>query len=248
MKAAAVKISDLVIKSNSRSDRLNITELIVPQAELTVLLGSSGSGKTTLIRSCLGLENEATGSVLVTGVEAITKNQKTLKKLRKKAGYVQQSSNLIERITAFENVLIGALAELRFPRIGVALYPKKAKDKAKELMSQLGVFEFASQIAQKLSGGQKQRVAIGRALMHDPVVLFADEPISALDVVTGDQTLRVFRSLVNHQKITVVVALHQIDAALNYADNLVVLSHGKVIYAGPAEQVSRTQLVSWLNE
>jgi phosphonate transport system ATP-binding protein len=243
----AVDISNLLLYSDQEKFRINIPSLGFEKNKVTAVLGASGSGKSSLIKSCLGLEPEAEGSIKIEGEEVVKKSFKNLRQIRTRIGYVQQSSSLIERISVLENVLIGALPLLKFPRIGINSYPKHFRSDAQNVLEQLGLAGMSLKRCSELSGGQKQRVAIARALIHKPNVIFADEPISALDEVTGTQTLQILRDLADSYQLTIVMTLHQIDQALKFADNLVVLANGEILFNGPVNKASRTQVVKWLS-
>lgn len=241
-----IVLENVQVEGSAGKPRLEIQELNFTAGKITAIVGPSGSGKSTLIKTCLGFEPSTKGSVIVSGYEVVAGSKLTLRKLRSQTGYVQQSANLIERITALENVLIGTLSQLRFPRIGVSTYPLWARKKALELLRQLGLDNKTNDLVRNLSGGQKQRLAIARALMHEPKVIFADEPISALDQATSEKIMQIFRQLTDDYGITVIVALHQLEFALKFADEIVVFSEGNVVQHGDANEFDVKTLLKYM--
>src|SRR6218665_2433593 len=160
--------------------------------EIVVLLGLSGSGKSTLLRHVDGLETPTGGPVRWLGREVSTLRGRQLRNLRQDIGFVFQQFELVPSLTVLENVLIGSLATLRGPRLGLWSYPRRLKLAALGHLDRVGLLERAYQRADTLSGGQQQRVAIARALMQNPKILLADEPVASLTPSRGKRALRFF--------------------------------------------------------
>ena len=208
--------------------------------EFTVLLGASGAGKSTLLRTLNLLQKLTTGEILVPGlgkVEGVTKTRRH----RKSTAMVFQSHQLLERKTALENTVLGRLPyhhgiNTLFP------FPNRDRLLALENLERVGLLEKALTRSSDLSGGQKQRVGIARALTQGPKIILADEPIASLDPVTSDGILRLLKDISIDLQITTIVSLHQIDFARKYADRLIGLNSGSIIFDGKPKDLTESDL------
>lgn len=230
-------------KEFGRTVALQGASLTVARGEIVVLLGLSGSGKSTLLRHLDGLETPTSGSVRVLGQEVPRLTGRRLRALRSRMGFVFQQFDLVPSLTVLENVLTGALSELRGPRIGLWSYPKRLKLTALGHLDRVGLLDRAYQRADTLSGGQQQRVAIARALMQDPEILLADEPVASLDPESSEQVMSLIREIAMDEGLTVVCSLHQVDLALSWGDRIVGLRHGEVVLDTPAEGLSKAEVM-----
>ncbi|QOV89218.1 phosphonate ABC transporter ATP-binding protein [Humisphaera borealis] len=211
--------------------------LSVPPGQFCVILGSSGAGKSTLLRAVNGLtELQAGVDVGEVRVGDTTVSPRTLRDVRRRVGMVHQQFNLVARLTVMDNVLAGALPEVSLPRTLLRLFPRDLRRKACVLLAEVGLGEeHLYRKASKLSGGQQQRVAIARALMLDPPVLLADEPVASLDPQTSSSILELLRHSTRSRGTTVLCSLHQVDLAIKFADRIVAMKNGKVVFDGPPE-------------
>ncbi|ANJ28518.1 phosphonate ABC transporter ATP-binding protein [Agromyces aureus] len=230
-------------KEYGRTVALRDVALRVEPGEIVVLLGLSGSGKSTLLRQVVGLEAPTSGRVRVLGEEVPSLTGRRLRALRSRVGFVFQQFELVPSLTVLENVLTGALAELRGPRLGLWAYPRRLKLVALGHLDRVGLLDRAYQRADTLSGGQQQRVAIARALMQNPEILLADEPVASLDPESSDQVMALIREIAMDAGLTVVCSLHQVDLALSWGDRIVGLRHGEVVLDTPASGLSKTQVM-----
>ena len=187
-----VRIENIRKRFNDRNV-LNGVNMSVGKGEAVALIGPSGSGKTTLIRTINGFVILDSGKVIVNGEEINYWHKESLRKTRKKIGMIYQLFNLVERTSAMENVMGGALGKLdsgvNLISSTIGLFRKKEREKVMELLKFVGIEDKAFERVDRLSGGQKQRVAIARALMQDPEILLADEPIANLDPKTSRKIL-----------------------------------------------------------
>ena len=239
---SVIEVSGLT-KEFGRTVALQGASLTVARGEIVVLLGLSGSGKSTLLRHLDGLETPTSGSVRVLGQEVPRLTGRRLRALRSRMGFVFQQFDLVPSLTVLENVLTGALSELRGPRIGLWSYPKRLKLTALGHLDRVGLLDRAYQRADTLSGGQQQRVAIARALMQDPEILLADEPVASLDPESSEQVMSLIREIAMDEGLTVVCSLHQVDLALSWGDRIVGLRHGEVVLDTPAEGLSKAEVM-----
>ncbi|MBY0533011.1 MAG: phosphonate ABC transporter ATP-binding protein [Xanthobacteraceae bacterium] len=207
----------------------------------TVLLGASGAGKSTLLRSLNGLVRPTSGRV--TAAVGDIANARRLRAHRRKTGMIFQQHQLIGRLTVLDNVLMGRLgfhSQLR------TLLPFAAAEKREALQAieRVGLIQYALRRADQLSGGQQQRVGIARALVQKPSLVLADEPVASLDPATADRVLGLLHSICKADAIAAVVSLHQLDFARRYADRIIGLAGGRVVFDGPPSQLGRKEVVS----
>jgi phosphonate transport system ATP-binding protein len=221
-------------------DGVNLT---VRRGEIVVLLGLSGSGKSTLLRHLDALELPTGGSVTVLGENVPALTGRRLRTLRSRVGFIFQQFELVPSLSVLENVLTGALADLRGPRLGLWSYPKAKKLRALAHLDRVGLLDRAYQRADTLSGGQQQRVAIARALMQNPSILLADEPVASLDPESSDQVMALIREIAFEEGLTVLCSLHQVDLAISWADRIVGLRHGAVVLDMPATGLSKAEVM-----
>jgi len=197
---------------------LDHATLAVANDEIVALAGPSGSGKTTLCTIAGGILSPTSGTVVVGGQDITGYNSKELTEFRRTTvGFVFQSVNLIPFLTARENLLV-------VDEIG-AHVGKAARDRADQLLEELGLSDRAANLPSQLSGGQRQRVAIGRALMNDPTLVLFDEPTSALDSKLGEQVMELIRHEMKSRGTSAIVVTHD-ERVLGYADRVVHISDG----------------------
>ncbi len=197
---------------------LDNASLTVADNEIVALVGPSGSGKTTLCTIAGGILSPTSGTVIVGGQDISGFNKKELTEFRRTTvGFVFQSVNLVPFLTARENLLV--VDELG-RRTGAA-----AKQRADQLLEELGLSDRAKNLPSQLSGGQRQRVAIGRALMNEPSLVLFDEPTSALDSKLGDQVMQVIRSEMKARGTSAIIVTHD-ERVLHYADRVVHINDG----------------------
>ena len=199
---------------------LDDATLDVGSDEIVALVGPSGSGKTTLCSIAGGILSATAGTVEIGGEDISGYSSKQLTEFRRESvGFVFQSVNLVPFLTARENLLV--VDELG-PRTGA-----KARDRADQLLEELGLTDRAGNLPGQLSGGQKQRVAIGRALMNEPALVLFDEPTSALDSTLGDQVVHLIRDEMKSRGTAAIIVTHD-DRITHYADRTVHMVDGRL--------------------
>lgn len=198
--------------------------------ETTVLLGLSGSGKFTLLRHLNGLHTATEGTVRVLGEDLGDTDRKSLRELRRDIAVIFQHFNLVGPMSVLENVCTGRLGSVRGPRLSLLMYPKSVREEALAQLDRVGLVDKAHQRADTLSGGQQQRVAIARALMQKPRILLADEPVASLDPVSSLQVMNLLREISIEDNLTVIASLHQVQLAIDFADRIVGLRSGDVVF------------------
>lgn len=213
------------------------------RGELTVVIGPSGSGKSTTLQMINGLVEASNGEITVLGYQVSQKLKlRALRSIRSKIGFVFQDFGLTLRLSAIENVLIGSLSKLRGPRLGIWSYPAQFRARAMLELEKLGLEEVAFQRADTLSGGQKQRVAIARALMQQPEILLADEPVASLDPKSSETILEALCDVATQRDVAVIVSLHQVELALKYADRIIGIRKGHIVFDLTGNKPSATQI------
>lgn len=207
----------------------------VARGEFCVLLGSSGAGKTTLLKMVNGLVEPTGGKIVVDGLEL---NRRTLRRIRRNVSMIHQHFNLVPRLPVETNVLSGAAAVLPYWRLLWGIYPEAMRRKAAALSEQVGLDEkqFRRRAA-RLSGGQQQRVGIARAFILDPAIVLADEPVASLDPKISEEILSILRQSAKEQGSTVLCSLHQLELARAFADRIIGMGDGKVVFDGPPAEL-----------
>ncbi len=212
---------------------LSNVNLTFRPGEFVVVVGLSGAGKSTLIRCVNRLVEPTSGRVVVGGEDILTLGSGGLRRKRAEIGMIFQNYNLVRRASVLKNVLAGRLAYLPTWRTVLGLFPQEDTNLALQSLQRVGIVEKAYQRADTLSGGQQQRVAIARALSQKPRILLADEPVASLDPPTAHQVMRDLKTLAREENLLTMVNLHFVDMAMEYADRVIGLRAGEVVFDGP---------------
>jgi phosphonate transport system ATP-binding protein len=218
-------------------------DLELNEKEVVVVVGPSGVGKSTLLYCVNRLVQPTEGSVKVLGREVVSANRTELREIRRSIGMIFQQFNLFDRQTVTENVLLGRLGYINswkgllyFPEL---IYSRSDFRLAKEALSEVGLEEFANKKVGNLSGGQKQRVAIAKTLVQQPRIILADEPVSSLDPYLAEEIMALLASVAHRKKIAVFTSLHSLPLAKKYADRIIGLSRGKMVYQGKPVRMTK---------
>lgn len=202
----------------------------IREGELLSIIGPSGAGKSTLLRT-INRMIEPTSGEIIFGDENITKLKgRGLRKMRTDIGMIFQHYNLVDRLSVFENVLHGLLGYKNSLQGILSLYSEKEKEKALEIITELGIGDHIYKRCDELSGGQKQRVGIARALIQDPKIILCDEPIASLDPRASMVIMEYLKRISRERGITVIVNLHQVDVAKKYSDRMIGLNAGEIVF------------------
>jgi phosphonate transport system ATP-binding protein len=235
-----IQIDKLEVVYPNGTRALAPTTLTIEKGRFTVLLGSSGAGKSTLLRSLNGLVRPTAGAIAVDGVGAL-RVKRVMRAHRRATGMVFQQHQLIGRATVLKNVLTGRLGYHSSLRT-LMPWPAAEKRRALDAIERVGLIEYALRRADQLSGGQQQRVGIARALVQQPSLILADEPIASLDPATADRVLGLLHAICQADGITAVVSLHQLAFARRYADVIVGLAQGEVVFHGPPGKLGTAEI------
>lgn len=201
--------------------------------EFVAMIGPSGAGKSTFVRCINRLTEPTSGTVKLDGVEITSLSKKELRTARRDIGMVFQEYNLIERLTVMENVLSGRLGYVSALAAFRRKFPEGDVKQARQMLDRVGLLEHEGDRVDELSGGQRQRVGIARAILQNPKIILADEPTSSLDPETSKNVLSLLTEIAADQDIPVLINIHELDLALEYADRLIGLTNGEVVFKGP---------------
>ena len=216
--------------------------LTIQDGEFVAIIGRSGAGKSTLLRSVNRMHDITEGRLTVEGVNVSTLKGKDLRRFRRGIGMVFQSFNLVTRTTVIRNVLAACVPEMPFWRVLLGAFRKQDKLTALESLDKVGILDKAYIRADQLSGGQQQRVALARTLAQNPKNILADEPVAALDPVTAKQVMQDFVRINKDMGITILLNIHHVELAIEYADRIIGIRAGQIVYDGPAKAVDQAVL------
>jgi len=240
-----VRVHNLCKKFKGKA-ALSKVDFSVSDGEMLALVGASGSGKSTLLRAINGLHRVEQGCVEIFGltVQSDGKLHSKAQAVRGQVGFIFQQFNLVNRLTALENVLIGNLSQLSWGRSLFRYFTPAEKREALAALETVGILEQAYQRAGKLSGGQQQRVAIARCLMQGAKVILADEPIASLDPESARKVMELLTRLNREQGITVICSLHQVQMVQRYFERAIALRDGMVRFDGATSALDPERLQS----
>ena len=212
-------------------------DLEVAARGMTAVIGPSGTGKSTLIRCINRLVEPTSGAIEFEGRDLVRLPRAALRQARRHIGMVFQEYNLVERLSVMENLLSGRLGYVSWWRAWRRKFPPEDIARAFELLGVVGLAGFAHQRADSLSGGQRQRVGIARAVMQQPSLLLADEPTSSLDPKTSVEIMQLLTDIARQRAIPVVINMHDVELAKRFADRIVGMAGGRVVFDGPPDQL-----------
>ena len=224
-----IALHDISMQYSNGVRALHSTDLEFETGSFNVLLGRSGAGKSTLLR-CINLLNDpTTGRIDVEGLGVVNKQRSIQRQHRRNTAMIFQQHQLISRHTALQNVLMGRIGHYHPLR---TLLPFSRNDKllALECLDRVGLIEKALERADNLSGGQQQRVGIARGLAQQPSIMLADEPVASLDPATSHQVLSRLHKICKEDGLTAIVSLHQVELSQEYADRIIGLTEGHVVF------------------
>ncbi|MBU9723472.1 MULTISPECIES: phosphonate ABC transporter ATP-binding protein [Bacillaceae] len=233
-----IEFKDVSLVYPNGTQGLKNINLKVNQGEFVVVVGLSGAGKSTLIRSMNRLVTPTDGELLIEGNNILNYNHRNLRKLRTRVGMIFQNYNLVRRSTVMRNVISGRLGHTGTVKSILNLFLKEEVSLAYQSLDRVNIAEKLYQRADQLSGGQQQRVAIARVLTQQPKIVLADEPVASLDPPTSHQVMKYLRKINKEDNITTIVNLHFIDMAMEYADRIVGMRSGEIVFDGPVSEVT----------
>jgi phosphonate transport system ATP-binding protein len=220
----------------------------VDEPQVVTIIGPSGAGKSTLIRCINRLVEPTSGKIMLDGIDVTALNRRELRKVRRRMGMIFQEYNLVERLTVMENFLSGRLGYVSFWKTYLRKFPPKDVVAAFELLDRVGLSGYQDTRADALSGGERQRVGISRALMQQPDLLLVDEPTASLDPKTSRQVMRLLVELAHERGTPALVNIHDVGLAQSFADRIIGLAEGHIVFDGTAQQVTAQVLTDIYGE
>ena len=211
---------------------LNDVSFEVPPGQFLAVIGLSGSGKSTMLRCINRLIDPTAGQILWNGEDITAATPEEMRRIRRRIGMVFQHFNLVHRSKVITNVLAGRLGYVNPAWSFFNRFPKEDIEKAFKQLERVGIADKADHRADELSGGQQQRVGIARALMQDPEIILADEPVASLDPVLAHSIMKHLEEINKNDGVTVLCSLHFLDLVHRYADRVIALNEGKLVFEG----------------
>jgi phosphonate transport system ATP-binding protein len=209
----------------------------VKSGEFMAVIGLSGSGKSTLLRCINRLIDPTEGQIIWNEVDVTKASQAEMRLIRRKIGMVFQNFNLVTRSKVISNVLAGRLGYVN-PLMSLAnRFPQSDMDMAIRQLERVGIANQAFKRADELSGGQQQRVGIARAMMQQPEMILADEPVASLDPVLAHSIMQYLEQINKEDGVMVICSLHFLDLVHRYADRAIALNEGKLMFDGKPEEI-----------
>ncbi len=209
----------------------------LPDGQFLAVIGLSGSGKSTLLRCINRLIDPTDGEIIWNGVDITKASPEEMRLIRRKIGMVFQHFNLVHRSKVITNVLAGRLGYVNPAWSLMNRFPPKDIEQAMKQMERVGIADKANERADELSGGQQQRVGIARALMQDPEMILADEPVASLDPVLAHSIMRHLEDINKKDGVTVLCSLHFLDIVHRYADQVIALNAGQLVFEGLPKEI-----------
>ena len=234
-----LEINNLKKTFENGSPALKGVDLKINKGEFVSILGPSGSGKTTLLRTINGLETSSGGEIYFDNKEV---NNNNISEVQKKTGMIFQEFNLVNNLSAINNVLTGLLNSSNKFLSLFYLFSKKQKIEALRSLETVGLLEKSYSRSDELSGGQRQRVGIARAIIKKPLLLLADEPVASLDPKSSNLILSLLKKINQESGTTILCNLHQLDLAKKYSDRVVGLIDGKITFDEKSSNINETYL------
>ncbi|MDO4350708.1 MAG: phosphonate ABC transporter ATP-binding protein [Eubacteriales bacterium] len=223
---------------------LDDVNLTIRDGEFVAIIGRSGAGKSTLLRAVNRMHPITGGTLTVNGTDVSGLRGKSLRRFRRGIGMVFQSFNLVTRTTVIRNVLSACVPDMPFWRVLLGAFRRQDKLTALEALDKMGILDKAFIRADQLSGGQQQRVALARTLAQNPKIILADEPVAALDPVTAKQVMQDFVRINQEMGLSILLNIHHVELAIAYADRVIGIKQGRIVYDGPANAVNQDVLSS----
>lgn len=240
-----LKIEHLSKVYGDGTKALHDVSVEIPAGQFVVIIGLSGAGKSTFLRCINRLIEPTSGKVLLDGVDITAASPGDLRKIRRNIGMIFQHFNLVNRTSVMTNVLSGRLGYVGTGPSLLRRWPQEDRDRALHNLDRVGILQKANTRADSLSGGQKQRVGIARAMMQEPKIMLADEPVASLDPATSHSVMKYLEQINKEDGITVICNLHFLSLARRYADRVLAFKNngqgGEIVFDGPALEIDEAR-------
>lgn len=232
-----LEIKNLSKVYDDGTQALNEVSFTVQEGEFLVIIGLSGSGKSTLLRCINRLIEPTSGQIIFNGADIVSASPAQLRHIRRDIGMIFQQFNLVKRASVMRNVLAGRLGYVNPWLSLLGIFPQAEWERARQALRTVGILDKANNRADALSGGQQQRVGIARALMQEPKILLADEPVSALDPATSHSVMKYIERINKDSGVTILCSLHFLSLARTYATRIIALKDGRMMFDGPPSEI-----------
>ena len=236
-----LKVKNLTKVYPNGTQALKNVSFEVPDGEFLAVIGLSGSGKSTLLRCINRLIEPTSGTIFWNQQDITSAVGSDIRKVRRQIGMVFQQFNLVKRSSVFTNVLTGRLGYVNSLSSLFHLFSAADRKRAMDSLDQVGLADKAFVRADSLSGGQQQRVGIARALMQEPQLILADEPVASLDPVLAHSILKYLEQLNKERGITILCSLHFLDLVHRYATSAIALKDGELVFQGLPNEIDDAQ-------
>ena len=223
-------VLDGVTKAFGKSVAVSGVSLSIPRGQFVGIIGRSGAGKSTTLRMINRLTDPTAGRITCEGVDVTALSGRALRDWRRRCAMIFQQFNLVGRLDVLDNVLMGRLTHTPGWRSAAKLWRRDDRAIAMAALDQMDIAQLAAQRADSLSGGQQQRVAICRALVQEPEIVLADEPVASLDPRNARVVMDALQRINRHFGLTVLCNLHSLELARGYCDRLVGMAGGRVVF------------------
>ncbi len=233
-----LKVENLTKVYEGGTQALDDVSFEVEKGEFLAVIGLSGSGKSTLLRCINRLIEPTEGTITWDGIDVTNASQEELRRIRRRIGMVFQHFNLVNRSKVITNVLAGRLGYVNPALSVVNRFPREDMEKAYAQLARVGLQDKANARADELSGGQQQRVGVARAMMQDPEIMLADEPVASLDPVLAHSIMQYLELINQEDGVMVLCSLHFLDLVHQYADRVIALKDGKLVFEGTPTEIN----------
>jgi phosphonate transport system ATP-binding protein len=232
-----LKVEHLTMVYEGGTVALEDVSFEVPQGEFLAVIGLSGSGKSTLLRCINRLIEPTEGRILWNDIDITAATQEDLRRIRRRIGMVFQHFNLVHRSKVITNVLSGRLGYTNPALSLINRFSKADVASAGRQLERFGLEQRTYYRADALSGGQQQRVGIARAMIQDPEMILADEPVASLDPVLAHSIMQYLEQINNEDGVTILCSLHFLDLVQRYSQRVIALNEGKLVFSGTADEI-----------
>lgn len=232
-----LEIKNLTKVYDGGTQALTDVSFSVKPGEFLAVIGLSGSGKSTLLRCINRLIEPTAGQIIWNGQDVTAASQDEMLRIRRKIGMIFQHFNLVSRSKVITNVLAGRLGYVNPAMSLLNRFPKSDNEMAIKQLERVGIADQAFKRADELSGGQQQRVGIARAMMQEPDIILADEPVASLDPVLAHSIMQYLETINQEDGVMVLCSLHFLDLVHRYADRAIALNDGYLMFDGPPEEI-----------
>jgi phosphonate transport system ATP-binding protein len=215
----------------------------VPEGEFVAVIGLSGSGKSTLLRCINRLIEPTEGNIWWNDIHLSHVTGEELRRARRRIGMIFQHFNLVDRSSVMTNVLSGRLGYVNSLASVLGRFPKEDIERAHASLARVGIADKINNRADELSGGQRQRVGIARALMQEPGLILADEPVASLDPALAHSIMRHLQLINREDNITVLCSLHFLDLVQQYSTRAIALNEGRLVYDGLPQDIDDERFI-----